>query len=714
MTTLRRTLTLTLLTTLLAACSDGPKVSQDAKVIEDAGALRPETVGSSEMVFESEQAVADVKPGSVIVSGASDNAPYGFLKRVKSKTEEDGATVLSVEDAQLTDVVEEADVSLSGALNPSASPTPRLAAKGLDLSARGITVYSPGESADLPDACADKDFRVAFEATEAAPYVTVTGCVGFSSNFIFDLEIEHFQATRAEFVVDSKIGSALALKSDVELASINQKTELARFDVDPINFQIGPIPVVIVPEIVLVMGVDGKVDVNVDISASHELSAQVGLLYADNRWSTVNESQQKFDTPLPQGDGAANARVYAGPEMEFMFYGVAGPGANIYVFSRMNADVDALNPAKSNYELWAGAQAGASFRVEVFDKTLFKIHESNLIGYEGLIASSEYDGLAPPGTGRVIGVIGDAMQGKLVSGDDIIRDNLSGELVDLLKGLAANEDDSDGGYTVAEANARPRWRELKIAGRCLQPDYVGHLAMIRPVACDGGDKQKWWWDTNGAVHPKANAKLCIDGLGVTPGVNLALWGCHGGDNQEWAFEDGRMRNKRSESLFVTYEKDIFNWLDYAQLKSLKENTDKQFAQWGQEERVNGVAASHFRPLKSARSGLCLGVQTGSSSPELQTCGNASQQHWFYDSVARTLYNAAGDCLSHHGENYNGATLFVETCSTSSNQTFDFADGAIRTTSDAAIVVDAYGSEEGAVVGQWMFHDGANQLWLWGE
>ena len=109
----------------LTACGSDPKVVGNIAVIDDTSTLVVTNVESggvstnTKMVFESSdlEALAAVEKGGYVVSGSTKNAPQGFLKKVTEIEKKDGKTVLTVENAKLTEVVEEASISIGGNLN---------------------------------------------------------------------------------------------------------------------------------------------------------------------------------------------------------------------------------------------------------------------------------------------------------------------------------------------------------------------------------------------------------------------------------------------------------------------------------------------------------------------------------------------------------------------------------------------------------------------
>lgn len=100
------------------------------------------------------------------------------------------------------------------------------------------------------------------------------------------------------------------------------------------------------------------------------------------------------------------------------------------------------------------------------------------------------------------------------------------------------------------------------------------------------------------------------------------------------------------------------------------------------------------------------------------CAGKSWQRWTYDSATafvRSLQNP-NMCLSHGNASQaqNGGAVSVQLCSDSNDHRWVFNDGVLRNIYNTNIVLDAFGDNDGATVGQWSYHGGNNQRWSWGQ
>lgn len=378
-----------------------------------------------------------VKPGDIIVSDVNAGAPQGFIKKVTAVSENAGTTTIQTEPTSITEAVVDGDARAEGILNPAGDNSLLTGATYNPLNGKvetiqpqaGVTVYGMTQPYNAIPECKSKRWYVEFKDVKIQNSGTVNGCVGMDLKFVLDMKIRMFKLKNAEFSVNPSITTKINVAvSDATFEISRAQVTLTTFHLQPIAFTIGMVPVVVVPRIAIVLGVDGKVTASLTTSIQYAASAKAGILYANDRWTQIKEKSSTYNIVSPIFAGNIDAMVYAGPEATFLFYGVAGPGANLYVYSHFKVDWIAAISQPRSWEVWLGFEAGAHFTVEAFGRTLFKINEPSLIGYEGLVASSQYAGIAPPGTGRVTGVIGQAIQGNYQRSDGGYN-SMSGDFV---------------------------------------------------------------------------------------------------------------------------------------------------------------------------------------------------------------------------------------------------------------------------------------------
>lgn len=390
--------------------------------------------------------VKKIKTGDIIVSDVNSNSPNGFIKKVTAVTESAGSKTITAEPVSITEAVVDGQATAEGTLNPAGDNSLLTGATYNTLNGRietitpdpGITVYGTRQPVNAIPECKSKKWYVEFNNVNIQNSGTINGCIGMDLKFLMNMKIKSFELKNAEFSVNPSIVTKLSTNLNGTTFDISRaQVTLTTFNLQPITFTIGFVPVVIVPRIKLVLGVDGKITASLSTSLQYSASAKAGITYANKTWTPIREKSSTYNFVPPVFSGNVNAMIYTGPEVTFLFYGVAGPGANLYIYTHFNVAWDSAQNRVQKWDVWLGFEAGAHFTIEVFGRTLFKINEPSLLGYEGLIASSDFSGIAPPGTGRVTGVLGQAISGSyqkpngtsgLISGDFVTVGKLVGSL----------------------------------------------------------------------------------------------------------------------------------------------------------------------------------------------------------------------------------------------------------------------------------------------
>ena len=99
--------------------------------------------------------------------------------------------------------------------------------------------------------------------------------------------------------------------------------------------------------------------------------------------------------------------------------------------------------------------------------------------------------------------------------------------------------------------------------------------------------------------------------------------------------------------------------------------------------------------------------------QLWDCQLTSQdQKWRYDAASQMFRNKANPekCLDNRGQAYNNGGIVIWDCVESDNLRWTYSGSKLASKHNSNIVADAYGNGNGANVGQWTFHGGANQQW----
>ncbi|MDZ4168195.1 MAG: hypothetical protein U1E26_00875 [Coriobacteriia bacterium] len=362
------------------------RIAEDAEVIAGEAAATVAGVTDQAVTFSSPSTLtASLVPGDVIVSGPTTEAPEGFLREVTGVTQSGSGVRVMTQPAQLVDVIGQGSIDLQRELSPETVVSGKAMRPGVSASSVDAAALSKSFDLALDDVVvydADGD-----ESTKA-DQVKLNGSIEFTAEVDAHADISWFTLKTFEFTTKVSEKAEVKVSSSVS-ASLSKRVELYRWKLAPMTVNVGPVPVVFVPEVSVYAGADGRISVGVSAGAVQQASYKVGVRYDSGNWSPISERSSSFTYQPPTLTASADARVYAGAHIALMLYGIAGPDASVEAFVKAHADPrgDPL------WELRGGLRAEAGAKVEVFNKTLAQWH-TTVFEWEKVLAKQAAP--APP------------------------------------------------------------------------------------------------------------------------------------------------------------------------------------------------------------------------------------------------------------------------------------------------------------------------------
>ena len=274
----------------------------DASVVVDA----PDAGASGVLILAGGVAV---KAGDVLAAGIGPQTPYGFLFKATAVRVEAGRTVVDVVPATLLEAIPEGGLHTtfrSSRAGRRRSARTHFRQKATCAAGGQVTVEG---SADLgnPQWSVDADWGVFTPKS-----VKATASVGASA---------HASA--------SATGTASCTVGPIKLL----ETKFA-----PISAAVGPIPVIIVPELEIELDGLGQVDADVATSVDASITATAGANYENGRLSPIATVDRTFDYQPPNPHASAQLKATLSSELEAKFYNVTGPTVGLNAGLEMNAD----------------------------------------------------------------------------------------------------------------------------------------------------------------------------------------------------------------------------------------------------------------------------------------------------------------------------------------------------------------------------------------
>jgi len=134
--------------------------------------------------------------------------------------------------------------------------------------------------------------------------------------------------------------------------------------------------------------------------------------------------------------------------------------------------------------------------------------------------------------------------------------------------------------------------------------------------------------------------------------------------------------------------------------------------------INDSNTNQYRELKVA--GVCMDTSNNSANGNnvfVHSCWQpATWQKWLYETSTGFIRNQANPhmCLDATNGNSAGTSVKVWACEDHINLKWDFVGETIRPRKNHDLVLDAFGTHDGADLGLWTYHGGVNQQWSWGQ
>ena len=328
-------------------------LSDDAVVIPNDGTVVVEGQTADEVVLSGD--VPPLSPGDILVSTIDE----GFLRKVESvnvSAADVGPAQVQIQTspATLEEAIEDADIQFSQALGAEdfTSVEPLI---------EGVVVPQVGPAVSPSTGPLSVDINATL-LDQGGSTVTLTGSISFTPTVIFNLDVSGFYLNSLESALRVDMQSDLTLDAQVT-GSLQKEVPLAQFYGAPIP--IPPTPIILVPKLTVVVGLEGEVMVGIETGFEFEGWAKAGLAYADGSWTPITGVGHSFTFYPPSFYIEANTKVYGGLKESLLIMGIAGP----YVYQHAYGEVIAeLNPLESLLvgDAWMGLEAGAGVHVDIF------------------------------------------------------------------------------------------------------------------------------------------------------------------------------------------------------------------------------------------------------------------------------------------------------------------------------------------------------------
>jgi formylglycine-generating enzyme required for sulfatase activity len=361
-----------------------PTISPNTEVIssDTNQHLASVSQNGSEFSFSQTPELQSLAVGDIMVSGITTAAPNGYLRKVTAITNQDGNVVVSTEPAVLEEAIQDGTAYISESLSPAQVAQ----TKALP----GVTMMTPESDLqrtflfNVDDVVLyDKDNNLSTTGDQ----IRANGSIELAMGFEFYVNIQGHELRNMTFASNNTLTNEIKIFSELDLGSIDKEVVLDSLTFDPFDVQIGLVPVVVVPCLEIVVGVDGSVKVGISASVKRESSLRVGVEYVNPAgWRPIRELtlfQPSYEPPSLAL--SASIKGYYGVRFNLYLYGLAGPFVKVTPF--LELEITPLDEPK--WSLFTGIDVPAGFKASEPVKDVFKAFGLELEDYEVVVISKK-------------------------------------------------------------------------------------------------------------------------------------------------------------------------------------------------------------------------------------------------------------------------------------------------------------------------------------
>jgi ribosomal protein S12 len=317
--------------------------------------------------------------GDVIVADVSPKTPYGFLRKVSSVNPTNGQVTIQSSPSDLAEAIQD------GSLHAQQQLTYQDIAQmdgvpGVSYKLASVTQQSLEIVVQIDDVIIyDNDGDLQTELDQ----VKLNGELIFEPSYDFQLLIQKSKLQELYFSLEVEKTSTLEFVTSLELLNLDKKKELARFSFKPMTFWISFVPVVIVPELTVEVGVEGDVQVGIRGELQRVETYTAGITYDTGQWATFNQytRQYSFDPPTLSLMARAEFEAFIGPQLNLMLYGIVGPYISTNLYAEINAD-PFVTPW---WKFYSGVLIRGGVKLEILDKKIADV-DMDIVKFRVLLA----------------------------------------------------------------------------------------------------------------------------------------------------------------------------------------------------------------------------------------------------------------------------------------------------------------------------------------
>ena len=280
--------------------------------------------------------------GDIICSGITGNAPYGFLYRVKKVSAKNGNTIIETTEASLEEAIENADFSQSINLDEHIAGVFDADGNPMEYSVEPAAMRSStGTKGEI-----EQKIKIPINPsikTSDNTSISLSGSMTITNALEFEMKIENNQLKHLKLAYTTSTAVTATVAGELKGSyQFLKDRQIGSFKMTPITVFCGPIPVVVVPEIaILLQGeLEGTLKGEYTLFDT-ESSVTAGMEYDGKKVSPILQENRSEAKPLAERikvslSGAVKITVE--PAFSFLLYSNKdwSVGVSVGVYGRLS------------------------------------------------------------------------------------------------------------------------------------------------------------------------------------------------------------------------------------------------------------------------------------------------------------------------------------------------------------------------------------------
>ena len=286
-----------------------------------------------------------VSAGQVLVSGRSAAAPSGYLVKVASVKAGGGGQIVQVTPATLLDAMS------SGSLNVDATLVAPSNSASIQSASSSDWHFGTGSASRSTPRFSESFATTGLKCSTSAsvnvtPRINFNPSIHMNASWGWDWLVPTLSGAKLTMSVTDTAGLSIAAAAGAHCSTAAPGIGLLRtpLALPAIDIQVGPIPVVIDPQLQFYLSGNATIADNnsitavVNASVVQNLAATIGASWSSSRgFVPIDSFSNHFaNSFMAQGDASATVGLY--PTLDILFYGAAGPTFDIGASAKFSAN----------------------------------------------------------------------------------------------------------------------------------------------------------------------------------------------------------------------------------------------------------------------------------------------------------------------------------------------------------------------------------------